>query len=57
MPAKELSDLDIPNGIEFSTIEINVRKKIWIMVGIYRPSSQDESGISINLERPWMRTP
>ena len=42
VPAKELSDVNIPNGIECGIVEINVHKKKWIMLGIYRPPSQKE---------------
>ena len=42
VPAKELSDVEIPSGIECGTVEINVHKKKWIMLGIYRPPSQNE---------------
>ena len=41
--AKELSDVDISIGIECGIIEINLRRKKWIMLGIYRPPSQIES--------------
>ena len=43
VPAKVLSDVDIPIGNECGIIEINLRKKKWIMLGIYRPPSQSES--------------
>ena len=42
VPAKELSEVDIPNGIECGIVEINVHKKKWIMLGIYSPPSQNE---------------
>ena len=43
VPAKELSDVNIPICVECGIIEINLRKKKWIMSGIYRPPSQSES--------------
>ena len=42
VPAQELSDIDIPLSIECGIVEINVHKKKWIMLGIYRPPSQNE---------------
>ena len=41
-PAKEVSNIDIPLSIQCGIIEIKVCKKKWIMLGIYRPSSQNE---------------
>ena len=42
VPAKALSDVGVPNGIECGIIEINVHKKKWILLGIYRPPSQNQ---------------
>ena len=42
VPAKELSDIGIPLSIECGIVEINVHKKKWIMLGIYRTPSQNE---------------
>ena len=36
LPAKVLSVADIPNSIECGIIEINVRKKKWMMLEVYR---------------------
>ena len=49
VPAKELSDVDIPIGIKCGIIEINLHKKKWIMLGVYHPSSQSESEFFENL--------
>ena len=43
VPAKQLSDADIPSGIECGIIEINLRKKKWIMLGTYRRPPQNKS--------------
>ena len=41
-PSVILSAVDMSNGIECGIIEINMRKKKWILLGIYRPLSQSE---------------
>ena len=42
VPAKLKTDFKLPSNIECGIIEINLNKKKWLLLGIYRPPSQQE---------------
>ena len=42
VPAKLKTDFTLPSNIECGIIEINLNKKKWLLLGIYRPPSQQE---------------
>ena len=42
VPAKLKTDFKLPSNIECGIIEINLNKKKWFLLGIYRPPSQQE---------------
>ena len=42
VPAKLKTDFKLPSNIECGIIEINLSKKKWLLLGIYRPPAQQE---------------
>ena len=42
VPAKELKEYQLPDDIECGFVEINIKKKKWLLANIYRPPSQGE---------------
>ena len=42
IPAKELTEYQLPGDIECGFVEINIKKKKWFLAIIYRPPSQGE---------------
>ena len=42
VPAKLKTDFKLPSNIECGIIEISLNKKKWLLLGIYRPPSQQE---------------
>ena len=48
VPAKELKEYQLPGDIECGFVEINIKKKKWLLANIYRPPSQGERYFSKN---------
>jgi len=41
IPSRQLTNTSIPSGIQILCVELNLRKRKWILLNVYRPPKQD----------------
>ncbi len=51
IPSRQLKEHIIPDDIEIMCVEINLKKKKWVLLGIYRPPNMNEKYFFDNLSR------